>query len=131
MSITGPTMSRAPAPERPSTATRDLDPSDAVLDDEVQSRENRNTTAIKEFAEAIEEGAEFPPIVVFYDGGTYWCADGFHQTLAIIQAKTDTIRKARSAIQDDPSRRTRRSSETAASIAQSMSTSESRVAPPA
>jgi hypothetical protein len=34
------------------------------------------------YAEDMEAGANFPPIVVFFDGSDYWLADGFHRVLA-------------------------------------------------
>lgn len=32
-----------------------------------------------EYAVAMQEGTEFPPLTVFYDGTDYWLADGFHR----------------------------------------------------
>jgi hypothetical protein len=40
---------------------------------------------VLQYAEAMREGAEFPPIVVFHDGKTYWLADGFHRVLAAVE----------------------------------------------
>lgn len=34
------------------------------------------------YAEDMEAGATFPPVVVFYDGTDYWLADGFHRVFA-------------------------------------------------
>lgn len=36
----------------------------------------------KEYAEAMTEGATFPPVTVYHDGGDYWLADGFHRIKA-------------------------------------------------
>ena len=44
-----------------------------------QSRAFMDETAISEYAQAILGGAQFPPVVVFYDGTEYWMADGFHR----------------------------------------------------
>lgn len=33
----------------------------------------------QEYAEAMQEGDIFPPVVVFNDGARYWLADGFHR----------------------------------------------------
>jgi hypothetical protein len=41
------------------------------LDGGVQSRTKTDSTAIREFSEAMRQGKKFPPIVVFYDGDTY------------------------------------------------------------
>jgi hypothetical protein len=36
-------------------------------------------TKVDEYAEAMASGAEFPPLVVFFDGTDYWLSDGFHR----------------------------------------------------
>lgn len=43
------------------------------------------------FQQDLEEGAEFPPVVVFGDGLYYWLADGFHRFYAHQRAKRVTI----------------------------------------
>jgi hypothetical protein len=47
--------------------------------------------AVEEFAEAMQLGADFPPIVVFWDGSTYWLADGFHRVEAAKRNKYPEI----------------------------------------
>jgi hypothetical protein len=37
---------------------------------------------VQNYADALEEGANFPPVTLFYDGSAYWLADGFHCTAA-------------------------------------------------
>src|SRR3954454_10313006 len=37
---------------------------------------------VAEYATAMGEGAEFPPLTVFWDGTDYWLADGFHRMRA-------------------------------------------------
>lgn len=44
-----------------------------------QSRANLDRAVVSDYAEAVREGATFPPIVVFFDGASYWLADGFHR----------------------------------------------------
>lgn len=46
---------------------------------------------VKEYAEAMEAGASFPPPVVFYDGSAYWLADGFHRVKAHADCGHDKI----------------------------------------
>jgi len=41
----------------------------------------RRETAL-EYADALKAGAKFPPVTVFFDGSTYWLADGFHRYVA-------------------------------------------------
>jgi hypothetical protein len=36
-------------------------------------------TKIAEYATAMAEGNQFPPLTVFWDGEHYWLADGFHR----------------------------------------------------
>ncbi|MEO6005875.1 MAG: ParB/Srx family N-terminal domain-containing protein [Opitutus sp.] len=47
-----------------------------------QARVTTSDEAIASYAEEMAQGTQFPPIVVFYDGTTYWLADGFHRFLA-------------------------------------------------
>ena len=48
-----------------------------------QARLKTTDEAIESYAEEMAQGTIFPPIVVFYDGSTYWLADGFHRYLAV------------------------------------------------
>lgn len=47
-----------------------------------QTRVMINEETVSEYAEAMEGGAEFPPVVVFHDGTDYYMADGFHRIMA-------------------------------------------------
>jgi hypothetical protein len=44
---------------------------------------------VEDYAQAMKDGVAFPPPVVFFDGETYWLADGFHRREAY-----DMIRQA-------------------------------------
>jgi len=44
-----------------------------------QSRAGLDMDVVMDYADQMENGAHFPPIIVFYDGTTYWLADGFHR----------------------------------------------------
>lgn len=50
-----------------------------------QPRIQLDLAIIADYAEAMADGAMFPPITVFYDGADYWLADGFHRLAAIQQ----------------------------------------------
>lgn len=52
-----------------------------------QARAELSISDINDYAEAMRGGAVFPAIVVFYDGKTYWLADGFHRVQAAISAE--------------------------------------------
>jgi hypothetical protein len=51
-----------------------------VADPQAQPRAELDQELVAEYAEAMEGGAKFPPVVVFQDGdATNWLADGFHR----------------------------------------------------
>jgi hypothetical protein len=56
-----------------------------------QPRVIMNSLVILEYAEAMSDGAAFPPVVAFFDGADYWLADGFHRLNAARQAQLETI----------------------------------------
>ena len=47
-----------------------------------QSRVALDEETVAEYAHRMTEGAEFPRVVVFFDGAAYWLADGFHRYAA-------------------------------------------------
>jgi ParB-like chromosome segregation protein Spo0J len=49
------------------------------IDGNTQSRIRSDDDLINHYAERMEEGDEFPPVVVFLDGKDYWLSDGFHR----------------------------------------------------
>lgn len=59
-----------------------LNLSKITFDSGVHSRQQLNNEVIAEYAEAMKQGATFPPVTVFYDGRKFWLADGFHRFLA-------------------------------------------------
>lgn len=63
-----------------------------LLEGGTQLRERLNTTAVAEYAQAIQDGAKFPPVVVFWDGTEYWLADGFHRVHAAEACGRKTIK---------------------------------------
>ncbi len=52
------------------------------LDGGTQPRAALDPATIDEYAEAYRAGAQFPPVIVFYDGEHYWLADGYHRVEA-------------------------------------------------
>lgn len=56
-----------------------LAPQHIRIDGGTQPRAEINEAMVKEYAEAMEEGTELPPAIVFYDGSNNWLADGFHR----------------------------------------------------
>jgi hypothetical protein len=50
---------------------------------DLQPRETLSGDTIEQYAEAMEEGVEFPPVVVYRDDdGAYWLSQGFHRCAA-------------------------------------------------
>lgn len=61
------------------------------LDGGTQSRAEMNMTTVEEYAEAMKEGAQFPPVIVIYDGTDHWLGDGFHRHAAAKKAELPEI----------------------------------------
>ena len=61
-----------------------IDPRRIRTDLDTQIRVDWNEEAVKEYAEAMERGVEFPPILVFFDelNTRFILADGFHRLAA-------------------------------------------------
>jgi hypothetical protein len=49
------------------------------IDGGTQNRFQLNEETVSEYMDALTEGANFPPVTVFFDGSNYWLADGFHR----------------------------------------------------
>jgi transposase-like protein len=62
------------------------------IDGGTQPRAVMDYDAIDDYTDSMkDEGAQFPPVVVFYDGTNYWLADGFHRCSAAFAAELDEI----------------------------------------
>src|SRR5690554_6662873 len=46
---------------------------------------------VQEYAEAMESGAEFPPVTLYRESDTFWPADGFHRIAAAKKLGRETI----------------------------------------
>lgn len=53
-----------------------------ILDKAIQPRSHIHDAVVAKYAEAMRQGNQFPPIIIYYDEGKYWLADGFHRFLA-------------------------------------------------
>ena len=56
-----------------------------------QARVQTTDEAVESYAEEMMQGTVFPPIEVYFDGATYWLADGFHRYLATKRNARPTI----------------------------------------
>lgn len=61
------------------------------VDGGTQPRAVLDFDAIEDYAEAMSGGVKFPPVAVFYDGDSYWLADGFHRVKAAYAAGFDSV----------------------------------------
>jgi hypothetical protein len=60
-------------------------------DGDTQCRLILDTSIIAEYAEAMNAGARFPPIRIWFDGTVYWLSDGFHRVAAAEDVGTEKI----------------------------------------
>lgn len=56
-----------------------IDVSKIRLDGSTQPRCAIGEDTVADYAEAMRDGASFPPVIVFNDGSALWLADGFHR----------------------------------------------------
>lgn len=61
------------------------------IDCGTQARAQINQEVVADYTESIKNGAEFPDITVYFDGVSYYLADGFHRYLAFKAAGSPGI----------------------------------------
>jgi hypothetical protein len=61
------------------------------IDKGTQSRVAISQETVDDYARQMEDGAKFPPVIVFHDGVEYYLADGFHRYFANRKLKNDGI----------------------------------------
>jgi hypothetical protein len=69
----------------------DLDPRTIVVDHRCQAREKTDDAIVSEYGDAMARGDKFPYVTVFFDGTSYWLADGFHRVAAAISMTLPSI----------------------------------------
>jgi hypothetical protein len=62
-----------------------------VMDERLQSRVEISEEVVSEYADAIDGGAEFPPVLVYFDSINYFLTDGYHRLLAHKRAEKVSI----------------------------------------
>lgn len=72
--------------ERVPLANVDLDP-------KIHTRAELDTKRVESYAKLLKakEPARFPPVVLYFDGTTYWVADGYHRCHAHLEAELADI----------------------------------------
>jgi hypothetical protein len=71
---------------------KDIPLSDIAVDAGCQSRAAIDPGTVDDYSDAIRNGTQLPPAIVFHDGTTFWLADGFHRRAAHAKAGSDTMR---------------------------------------
>jgi len=61
------------------------------IDGGTQSRVEMNNAAVEDYAAKMADGVDLPPVVVFFDGASYWLADGFHRYWAAKKNEAESI----------------------------------------
>ncbi len=61
------------------------------LDGDTQPRAEIDDDLVYDYADAYEAGVDLPPLVVFFDGASYWLVDGFHRWHAARKAELDKV----------------------------------------
>ena len=61
------------------TETQNLTLDQIRIDGGTQPRVAIDEQIVAEYAELYSTGVDLPPVTVFFDGATYWLADGFHR----------------------------------------------------
>lgn len=61
------------------------------IDGGTQPRVSIDEQVVAEYAEQYSNGVDLKPVVVFFDGATYWLADGFHRYWANRKIESDYI----------------------------------------
>ena len=64
---------------------------DRIATDRLQIREKLDSDVVAEYAEVLAGGKKLPPVLVFFDGKTFFLADGFHRLQAARQLKISRI----------------------------------------
>ena len=57
------------------------------IDKGTQSRVSISQETVDDYARQMDDGAKFPPVIVFHDGVEYYLADGFHRYFATQKLK--------------------------------------------
>ena len=61
------------------------------IDGGTQSRAELNQGTVDEYCDSYLNGNDMPPVTLFFDGSTYWLADGFHRYFGAKKALVETI----------------------------------------
>ncbi len=83
---------RKPKPRAQRNRVHELSLNQITDATELQPRKEMDLDTLREYSNAWLEGAEFPPVDVFFDGEVYWLADGFYRVRSARKANLDAIK---------------------------------------
>jgi hypothetical protein len=63
-----------------------------IQDSGAQMRAEMRPETVNDYAEAMLDGAIFPPVIVYHDGTAYWLGDGYHRVTAARKIEHATIK---------------------------------------
>lgn len=71
--------------------TKQISVNEIRIDGNTQMRLEIDYVTVDDYASAFTAGKKLPPLVVFFDGVSYWLADGFHRWHAARKAELQTV----------------------------------------
>lgn len=71
--------------------TQEIEISQIITDGGTQSRAEISEETYVEYAERMDVGDSFPPVILYFDGSKYYLADGFHRLNAMMYRDKETI----------------------------------------
>jgi hypothetical protein len=71
---------------------QEINIADIRIDGGTQIRKELNLDKVNEYAQQMDDGVEFPPITVFFDGSSTWLSEGFHRLSSERQRGSTTIK---------------------------------------
>src|SRR5215470_9391086 len=70
----------------------DLIPLPKIKDPGAQMRIEMRAETVNDYAEAMLNDADFPPVILYHDGTDYWLGDGYHRVAAARKIERETIK---------------------------------------
>ena len=63
-----------------------------IKDPGAQMRVEMRAETVNDYAEAMLNDADFPPVILYHDGTDYWLGDGYHRVAAARKIECETIK---------------------------------------
>ena len=63
-----------------------------IKDPGAQMRVEMRVETVNDYAEAMLNNADFPPVILYHDGTDYWLGDGYHRVAAARKIERETIK---------------------------------------